>query len=185
MLVIAGAGVFLVFASGTLSEVQIELFSLRFGICCGLDLNHNREVVAFRKGGVGNEDVALFDEFHPGWAGAVATDHCDGLLTDRLRFSVIIDRSDLDFAVIGDKEFEVRFNGMENSTAVGAGFRFRMVVIVVMIVVGSLFVIGAFLFSMVVSIILVMFVVVVIMVMTLFFGTGCAEKSVGRDEYYR
>jgi hypothetical protein len=185
MLVVAGTGVFFVFASGTVGEVQIEFFRLCFGICTGLDLDYNGEVVAFRKGLFRNENVALFRKLHPGGVGAIATDHGDGLLANGLGFSVVGQCCDLHFPVFGDKELQVWLNCEKNTTAIGTGFSFRMVVIVVMFVVGSFLVNVAFFFSMVVTIVFVMFMIVVIVVMTFLFGAGCAKKRIGRGEYYR
>src|SRR5690606_22907969 len=133
--VVADAGVFLVVAGGAVGEVQVESFEDGLGVGGGLDLDDDGEVVAFGEGNVGDEDVALFLEVHPGGVGAAAAGDLDGLLADGHGSAFVVQSGDLDFAVVGHEELQVRLDSVEHSAAVGAGLGVLVVVIVIMVVV--------------------------------------------------
>ena len=122
MLVVTGAGVFLIWTLGALHKIEIELLGYRFATCRVLDLDDDGEVVAFRKSNVGHENITLLSKAQPNWVAATASDDFDDLLADGLSFLFLIYGSDLHFAIVGNKELKVRFNSCEKPSAVGAVF---------------------------------------------------------------
>lgn len=157
MLVVTGAGVFLIWTLGALHKIEIELLGYRFAICRVLDLDDDGEVVAFRKSNVGHENITLLSKAQANWVAATASDDFDDLLADGLSFLFLIYGSDLHFAIVGNKELKVRFNSCEKPSAVGAVF--DTTVLVAMIVFFTLCMSVVVAIGMSVVVVVVMFVV--------------------------
>lgn len=157
MLVVTGAGVFLIWTLGALHKIEIELLGYRFATCRVLDLDDDGEVVAFRKSNVGHENITLLSKAQPNWVAATASDDFDDLLADGLSFLFLIYGSDLHFAIVGNKELKVRFNSCEKPSAVGAVF--DTTVLVAMIVFFTLCMSVVVAIGMSVVVVVVMFVV--------------------------
>lgn len=157
MLVVTGAGVFLIWTLGALHKIEIELLGYRFATCRVLDLDDDGEVVAFRKSNVGHENITLLSKAQANWVAATASDDFDDLLADGLSFLFLIYGSDLHFAIVGNKELKVRFNSCEKPSAVGAVF--DTTVLVAMIVFFTLCMSVVVAIGMSVVVVVVMFVV--------------------------
>jgi hypothetical protein len=157
VLVVTGAGVFLIWTLGALHKIEIELLGYRFAICRVLDLDDDGEVVAFRKSNVGHENITLLSKAQANWVAATASDDFDDLLADGLSFLFLIYGSDLHFAIVGNKELKVRFNSCEKPSAVGAVF--DTTVLVAMIVFFTLCMSVVVAIGMSVVVVVVMFVV--------------------------
>jgi hypothetical protein len=71
---------------------------------------------------VGEESCVGFGEGHFDRRGALAGRYGDDLLGGRYGFLVIINESDLNFAIRCDEEFRVRFDGGQDASAVRAWF---------------------------------------------------------------
>lgn len=178
MFVIAGAGILLVRALGALDKIEIELLGYLFRLRSRGDCDDNREVVAFRKRDVGDKDVALFSELHPGRVGAVPSDDADLLGGDGLEFLIVADRGDAYFAIVGHEELEVRFDRSEEASSVRSVLN-AGVIVVVIVAVFFLFVFG------VVVVFFIVRVIGVIGVIGMFFfraGDGGESKCRGGEE---
>jgi hypothetical protein len=170
VLVVTGAGVFLIWTLGALHKIEIELLGYRFAICRVLDLDDDGEVVAFRKSNVGHENITLLSKAQANWVAATASDDFDDLLADGLSFLFLIYGSDLHFAIVGNKELKVRFNSCEKPSAVGAVF--DTTVLVAMIVFFTL--------CMSVVVAIGMSVVVVVVVVVVMFVVGATDWNQGK-----
>lgn len=159
MLVVTGAGVFLIWTLGALHKIEIELLGYRFAICRVLDLDDDGEVVAFRKSNVGHENITLLSKAQANWVAATASDDFDDLLADGLSFLFLIYGSDLHFAIVGNKELKVRFNSCEKPSAVGAVFDTTVLVAMIVFFTLCMSVVVAIGMSVVVVVVVVMFVV--------------------------
>ena len=159
MLVVTGAGVFLIWTLGALHKIEIELLGYRFAICRVLDLDDDGEVVAFRKSNVGHENITLLSKAQANWVAATASDDFDDLLADGLSFLFLIYGSDLHFAIVGNKELKVRFNSYEKPSAVGAVFDTTVLVAMIVFFTLCMSVVVAIGMSVVVVVVVVMFVV--------------------------
>jgi len=159
VLVVTGAGVFLIWTLGALHKIEIELLGYRFAICRVLDLDDDGEVVAFRKSNVGHENITLLSKAQANWVAATASDDFDDLLADGLSFLVLIYGSDLHFAIVGNKELKVRFNSCEKPSAVGAVFDTTVLVAMIVFFTLCMSVVVAIGMSVVVVVVVVMFVV--------------------------
>lgn len=180
MLVITGAGILLVRAFRTLQEVEIEFLGYGLGIRFRLDLNDNGKVVSVREGNIRNQDITLFRELHPGRIGAVAANHANDLFADRLRLFCLVDRCDLDLAIIGYKEFEVGFDGGKESSSVRAVLDSRMTLTVLVIIVGMVIVFLAVVLPVAVISLVAMitvFLTMVMIVVMIVIGAGGAEEG--------
>lgn len=159
MLVVTGAGVFLIWTLGALHKIEIELLGHRFAICRVLDLDDDGEVVAFRKSNVGHENIPLLGKAQANWVAATASDDFDDLLADGLSFLFLIYGSDLHFAIVGNKELEVRLNSCEKPSAVGAVLDTTVLVAMIVFFTLCMSVVVAIGMSVVVVVVVVMFVV--------------------------
>jgi hypothetical protein len=159
VLVVTGAGVFLIWTLGALHKIEIELLGYRFAICRVLDLDDDGEVVAFRKSNVGHENITLLSKAQANWVAATASDDFDDLLADGLSFLFLIYGSDLHFAIVGNKELKVRFNSCEKPSAVGAVFDTTVLVAMIVFFTLCMSVVVAIGMSVVVVVVVVMFVV--------------------------
>ena len=135
--VVTGAGVFEVVAGGAVSEVQIELLADFLGVLTDLNGDDDWKIVALRKSLVRDEGVSVFFKLHPDRILAISGDDIDTLLGKRNGFTVVVDRRDFDFAILGDEELKVRLDFGENAAAIWTGHFFSVVMafVVVMIVI--------------------------------------------------
>jgi hypothetical protein len=85
-------------------------------------LDDDREVVSLGDSLLGEEGCVGFGEGHFDRRGALAGRYGDDLLGGRYGFLVIINESDLNFAIRCDEEFRVRFDGSQDAPAVRAWF---------------------------------------------------------------
>ena len=128
--VLADAGVFLVLAGRALFEVQVELLIDGLRLRVGLDAHGDREVVAFGQRVAGDELAAVFLELELRGLAAVAGGDGDDLAAELGGFQVFGQRGDFDFAVLGDEELQMGFDGGDDFAAVRAGGCFFVFVVV-------------------------------------------------------
>ena len=119
----AGAGVFGVFTGRALGEFQVELFGDGLGVRSRLDLNNDREVLAFGDRLVGHEFISVHGEGQLGRGRAVAHGDGDGLSCGCDDFAGCVEEADLHFLFRGDAELGIRRDRVDDAATV-RGFDF-------------------------------------------------------------
>jgi hypothetical protein len=131
LLLLTGAGIFLVFAGWAVIEVQVKLLSDGFLSSLRLDLNYGWKVVPFRNSFVADELVAILGKAQLGGGVAIAECDVDDLLAGSNNFVIIIDEANLDLLVFVNEEFNMRLNFGDEFAAGWAGFASMFVVVFV------------------------------------------------------
>ena len=102
-------------------HVEAEFCGRFRGTFFSLDLDSYRYVLSLGQPGVRYQFASPLSEIQYGRVRPTTAFHADNLLSDRCRFSLIIQRNDLHLSVFSHNELEMRRHGTEHAPAIGTG----------------------------------------------------------------
>lgn len=187
----AGTGVFLVVATWTVREIELELLDHRRGVGGHFELNDGGELLSFRKHSVGDQRIAFLGKRELRGRAPIAGDDGGGLFREGHRLEVVVDECQLHFAIFGHEKFNVRLDREQDTSAIRAGHGFVMTVTVVIFafhivsavtVVVIMVMIVVAMRVIVVSVIMGM--IVVVIVFAAHNGNGCRSQQDGEQVSY-